>query len=204
MRVEEVVRRSEVPKSSVLRILKTLRTQGLVVRDPTTRTYQAAVQLIPNPALMQPYLMPGDVDWQRTEAAWYRVFMKFSIPYITTYSWGGDADMGVMWRWIPNDAGFTHLRFTVHGGHGQVLLIAGPEPIPTMGDVVAIHREILAGSYGDVLETVQGPDDNHREIPITWDLTKGEQEGGVKVVIIDSLNEPWGFISVSRMALHRL
>ncbi len=202
MSIEEIVHRTRVPKSSVRRIVATLCAEGLVVRDPEKRTYQAAIQLVRNRGLVQTYLMPGDADWQRTPGSWIIPFTRNGVPCITTYGSGGDADMGVIWRWLPNEADFGRLRFALHGGHAQVVLLQAGGPVPVEGDFQQILRDLLGGRYGNVLAAVQGPNSNEMEVRVDWDLV---QHGGedLKVVVIDALDEPWGFVSVSRMTLGR-
>lgn len=202
MTVEEIVRRTRVPKSSVRRIVATLCAEGLVIRDPEKRAYQAAMQLVRNRGILQTYMMPGDAEWHRTPGSWIIPFMRNAVPCITTYGTGGDADMGVIWRWLSNEADFGRLRFTLHGGHAQVLLLQGGGPVPIEGDFPRIQHDLLGGRYGNVVAMAQGPDSNETEITVDWDLA---QHGGedLKVVIVDALDEPWGFVSVSRMTLQR-
>jgi len=202
MTIEELVRRTGVPKSSVRRIVATLCAEGLAFRDPETRTYQAAMQLVRNRGISQTHLMPGDAEWQRTPGSWIIPFARNGVPCITTYGTGGDSDMGVIWRWLPNGADFGRLRFTLHGGHAQVILLQGGGPVPVKGDFPRILNDLLGGRYGTVLAVAQGPDSNEMEITVDWDLA---QHGGedLKVVIIDALDGPWGFVSVSRMTLRR-
>ncbi|MEI7633457.1 MAG: helix-turn-helix domain-containing protein [bacterium] len=200
MTVEDIVRRAGVPKSSGLRILDTLRGEGLVMRDPVTRLYQAASELTTNHALAHADLMPGDAEWMRSPGDWFRQFTRQSLPYVTTYGSRGDADVGVMWRLLPSGTGFDRLSFTVHGGHAEIMLIQGGSHIPTDGDICLIRRNLHDGLYGRMLLVVKGRDSNDTAINVIWNVDGNDGED-LKVVIMDALDEAWGFISVSRMTM---
>ena len=119
---------------------------------------------------------------------------------MTTYGAKGDDDMGMMWRFLPRDNGLRHLRFSVHGGHAEVMLVQGPTPVPVTGDFPAIRKALLAGKYGRVLEVATGLDSNEREAQCNFDLSVyGDQP--IKFVIIDALKGSWGFVSVSRLTM---
>lgn len=201
--LEEIVRRTRIPKTSVLRMLMTLREEGFVLRDASAHTYQSAITMTRNPGLLEPQLLPGDAEWRRTPGNWYLFFSRNGIPCVTTYGGSGDSDTGIMWRSLTLDCGFNRIRFQVHGGHAHVYLVDGGEPIPIVGDMAEIHGKLVAGEYGKVLGVVAGPDSNETDTPVCWELTP-RRGGEVKVVIIDSLKEPWGFVSVSRMVLQRV
>jgi hypothetical protein len=205
MTLEEIARESGVPKSSAMRIVSTLRMEGLVVRDPRTRVFQAATKLSDSRTLKNSVIMPGDSEWQITPGPWWLLFSRYrnAVAHVTTYGSRGDADMGYMWRRLPSDPTLCRLRFTVHGGHAQVALIRGGGDIPISADVPRIHRDVFGGKYGDIVAIAEAADSNEVDVPVSWDLT-GSGGDPLKVIIIDALDEPWGFISVSRMLLQRL
>ena len=202
MSVEEVVRVTGVPKSSVVRILATLRSEGLAVHDSSTRTCQATRVLVENNLLPLVHMGIGGDDWNKTQGPCFIPFLSNGAEGITTYGLNGDADMGVMWRFVPGETGFDRLRFMLHGGHASVLLVKGSTPVPTEGDFPVIYRDLVGGKFGEVVEEAKGPDANDREVMVNWDLSR---HGGapLKIVVIDALNEPWGFVSVSRLTLER-
>ena len=147
-------------------------------------------------------IQPGDSSWTKTAGTWYGTWTDTGVNYLTTYGPSGDANVGVMWRMLPRDWKNKTLSFTYHGGHARILLLQGGDPIPTSGNFATIQSDILAGKYGKVLQSIVGPDSNASNIPVMWNLEtmKGDD---LKVAVIDSLNEPWGFIGFSQMTLTR-
>jgi hypothetical protein len=153
------------------------------------KTYQAAVVLVRSRTLAQTELIPGDADWHVTPGPWCLFFLRNGVPCITTYGDKGDADMGLMWRFLPSGGDHHSLQFSLHGGHANVMLVRGNAQIPVNGDIQRIRDALLAGRYGEILAVAQGPDSNESEITITWDLTQYEGDK-LKIVIVDALNEP--------------
>jgi len=123
-------------------------------------------------------------------------------PYVTTYAKGGDAAKGLTWTFLPQDTHKVNLEFRLHGGHAEVLLLQGSVEIPTQGDPTLLYPLIRAGRYGPVLHRSKGRDSNETDVNVSWDLA-GYQEPWLKILVIDWLNEPWGFVSVSQMRLTR-
>ena len=107
-----------------------------------------------------------------------------------------------MWRWLPRDQKNVRLQFDVYGGHAEVMLLEGGGDIPPKGDSAEIYRQIKAGAYGDVVQCTWGHDHNDIHVPVDWSLVRYES-ASLKVVIIDHLSEPWGFVTVSQMTLTR-
>lgn len=147
-------------------------------------------------------VLPGDATWTKTTGSWFNTWTDTGVQYLSTFGTGGDANVGVMWRMLPRDWKNKTLSFTYHGGHGRILLLQGGDPIPTSGNFATIQADILNGKYGKVLQSIVGPNSNTPNIPVTWalDQVKGDD---LKLVVIDSLNEPWGFIGLSQMSLTR-
>jgi len=147
-------------------------------------------------------LLPADEGWHTSSQDVFRRFERGGCPYITTYAKGGDAAKGLTWTLLPHDANNVNLEFRLHGGHAEVLLLQGSAEIPTQGDPALLYPLIRSGQYGPVLHRIKGRDSNETDVNVSWDLA-GYQEPWLKVLVIDWLNEPWGFVSVSQMRLIR-
>jgi hypothetical protein len=147
------------------------------------------------------YITLGDSTWNKSAGNWFSSFTYNGEPWITTYV-TGDSDTGIMWRWLTRDWKNSRLKFTVHGGHARVMVIEGGGAIPTSGDLNVILWCIAVGAYGNVIATVQGQDSNSIDIVTNLDLSKYDS-ANIKVVVIDNLNESWGFISASRLTVTR-
>lgn len=147
--------------------------------------------------------IPGDPSWNTSRPDFLAPFTRDAIPHVTTYRQPpGDAVTGVAWRWLPRDDANESLRFSVHGGHAELLLLEGPGDIPLTATPAAILAALKSGKYGRVVESATGLDDNDTVVPVTWSLRKYDRPQ-LKVVLIDALEEPWGFLSVSAMTLMR-
>jgi hypothetical protein len=93
------------------------------------------------------------------------------------------------------------LQFSVHGGDAEVVLIEQSQDVPTaVPDVPAFYTALKAGNYGRVVETIIGPQNNNsdHELSVRWDLRRHRGKM-MRLFVIDWLNRPWGFISVSQI-----
>lgn len=147
-------------------------------------------------------LLAAGPGWQTSSPDAFRRFTERGCPYVTTYAKGGDGVKGLTWTWLPQDTNNVTLEFRLHGGHAEVLLVGGNEDIPVQGDPALLYPLVRAGQYGPVLHRARGADSNETDVNVTWELA-GCQESRLKVLVIDWLSEPWGFISVSQMRLTR-
>jgi hypothetical protein len=148
-------------------------------------------------------VMPGDASWQKSSTSFFFSFLRDGVSHITTYAGGGDADTGWMWRWLPRDAGNRRLQFTVHGGGAEVMLLSGGGDIPVSGVAPAqLYTRIKSGEFGEVVLCTWGHNTNDTDVTLDWNLRPFDR-ANLKVVIIDSLTSPWGFVSVSSMTLTR-
>ena len=148
-------------------------------------------------------LLPATEGWHTSSPDTFKQFDLQGCPYVTTYGKGGDAATGLTWTWLPQDANNVRLEFRVHGGHAEVLLIEGPADIPTAGSLSLLYQSIRGGTYGAVLHRTKGCDSNETEVTVSWDLA-GCRDQRLKVLVIDWLTEPWGFVSISQMRLIRV
>jgi hypothetical protein len=147
--------------------------------------------------------VPGDAAWQKSSSTFFSNFTRNSVPHITTYAAGGDADTGIMWRWLPRDTRNRRLVFTVHGGHAEVMVLSGGTDIPSGFTAAQLYPRIKSGEFGEVVHCTVGHDSNDIDVSLDWDLRPFDR-ANLKVVVIDHLNAaPWGFVSVSQMTLHR-
>ena len=129
--------------------------------------------------------------------------MRAGVPHISTFASGGDADTGILWRWLPRDARNRRLQFTVHGGHAEVMVLSGGADIPTGFTAAQLYPRIKAGEFGEVVLCTIGHDTNDEDVTLDWDLRPFDR-ANLKLVVIDHLNAaPWGFVSVSQMTLAR-
>jgi len=149
-----------------------------------------------------------DPAWLRTPGSWFRTFVRTNTDtgevatWVTTYR-TGDADVGLMWGWLPRDTRNATLNFHVHGGDEEVMLLEGTEAGPPVtGNFASIYADLKAGRYGRVVECTWGPSSNKSDCRTKWDLA-GFDRANLKIVIIDKATTPWGFVSVSPLDLTR-
>ena len=154
-------------------------------------------------------LVPGDASWTRTPGQWFydfphiNTFTGASETWLSTYGPQGDADVGVMWQWLPRDGKNQTLEFFAHGGDQQVLLLEGNQPGPPVsGNFANIHSDIKAGIYGRVVECMWGAFENDTDSRAKWDLRPFDR-ANLKVVIIDQKVDAYDFVSVGPMTLTR-
>lgn len=148
-------------------------------------------------------VIPGDAGWEKTSTDFFTSFTKSGVPHITTYAAGGDAATGCMWRYLPRDMRNRRLQFTVHGGGAEVMVLSGGGDIPTEGvSAASLYPRIKSGEFGEVVHCTWGHDSNDITVRLDWNLRPFDH-ANLKVVIIDRLTSPWGFVSVSRMTLVR-
>jgi hypothetical protein len=159
---------------------------------------------IPKPAeTVTDYIIPGDDSWKKSSIDFFKSFIHNDTPYITTFGSAGDASKGIMWQYLPRDQKNTTLNFSVHGGHADVMLIEGSGDIPVdQADLTMLYKQIRQGKYGTVVRSTRGKDNNNEDISANWDLMSLDS-ANLKIVIIDHLNELWGFVSVSKVTLLR-
>jgi hypothetical protein len=144
--------------------------------------------------------LPGDSNWL-VSGNFLSNFSFNGTPYVTTYSGNGDADMGVAQYGFFASSCDQALQFKVHGGDAEVVLIEQSQDVPTsFPDVPTFYNDLKAGSYGRVVETIIGPQSNSSdyELEVRWDLRRHRGKM-MRLFIIDWLNRPWGFISVSQI-----
>jgi hypothetical protein len=145
-------------------------------------------------------------------ANWSRSSDEFFVREgtgINTFAASGDNSTGWMWERLPMDNRNRSLRFTVHGGIAEALLVEGPDttlfgadPFSYGEDAAAVYADLKRGSYGRVVRRVSGLQSNEIKRNVNWDL-RGLHQSGLVVVIIDKERDPWGFVSVSEMTLQR-
>jgi DNA-binding IclR family transcriptional regulator len=101
MTLDEILRKTRIPKSSLQRILATLQDEQLLLKDPVTRAYRAGVQLIAHDALMEDQLE------HEIEAAMVRLAKETS----QTIEWYLPTRAGQVLarRQVPSDA-IVHVR----------------------------------------------------------------------------------------------
>jgi hypothetical protein len=144
--------------------------------------------------------LPGDPAWI-VSGNFLTKFSFNGVPYVTTYSGNGDADMGVAQYGFFASGCDQALQFSVHGGDAEVVLIEQSQDVPTaVPDVPAFYSALKAGSYGRVVETIIGPQSNSsdHELSVRWDMRRHRRKM-MRLFVIDWLNRPWGFISVSQI-----
>jgi hypothetical protein len=127
-------------------------------------------------------------------------FDREGRSHVTTFAAKGDAGTGVAWHDFEIHQGAS-VSFTLHGGHAEVVLVRnenGPAAPPS--DVAAFYERLKAGAFGRVLEAVGGADSNGKDIAIRWNVDRAAGEP-LRLYVIDPLTGPWGFVSVSEMAL---
>jgi hypothetical protein len=100
-------------------------------------------------------------------------------PHVTTFiPPKGDGTVGKLWQDFKVGPSLTEIRFAVHGGDAHVKLLRGEE----------------------TLFSVKANRQNSPEIAIVWQVTQYRGET-LRIMIDDSLTDPWGFISVSGFEL---
>jgi len=143
--------------------------------------------------------LPGSRGW-KVSGNFLRPFVWTNgVPYVTSYADHGDADMGVaQYGFLPSSRDQA-LEFGVHGGDAEVVLIEQTNDTPTSPpDIPQFYAALKRGDYGRVVETVIGPQSNDHELTVRWDLRRhcGKR---MRLFVIDWLDRPWGFISVSQI-----
>jgi hypothetical protein len=144
--------------------------------------------------------LPGDPDWI-VSGNFLTKFTFNGVPYVTTYSANGDADMGVAQYGFFASGCDQALQFSVHGGDAEVVLIEQSQDVPAaVPDVPTFYTALKTGNYGRVVETIIGPQSNSsdHELSVRWDLRRHRGKM-MRLFVIDWLNRPWGFISVSQI-----
>ena len=143
--------------------------------------------------------LPGDTRWTVFPSNLLHGFLRNGIPCVTTYGDNGDADMGVAQYGFLAGSCDQALEFAVHGGDAEVVLIEQTQSVPAApADVPAFYTALKAGSYGRVVETIIGPQSNDHELAVRWDLRRHRGKM-MRLFVVDWLNRPWGFISVSQV-----
>lgn len=147
--------------------------------------------------------VPGDDSWRRSSSGFYREEIRSGAKTICTYAGKQDADTGWMWRWLPRDTLNRRLKFTVCGGAGEVFVLAGGGDIPVSGvSAQELYPRLKQGEFGEVVLCTWGHNSNDNLVHLDWNLMPFDR-ANLKVVVIDHLTAPWGFVSVSPMALTR-
>jgi hypothetical protein len=131
-----------------------------------------------------------------------RTFSRQGVPYVTSYANNGDADLGVAQYGFVAGCSDQALEFNVHGGDAEVVLIEQTQSVPTtVLNVPGFYQTLKAGGYGPVAECMVGPRNNFADatdLKVRWDLRRHRGKA-LRLFVIDSLNRPWGFISVSQV-----
>jgi hypothetical protein len=124
-------------------------------------------------------VIPALDRWVGTGAP-FVFFDHLGARWISTYnaSAGGDNVMGAIWYDLTFDAAASELHFFVHGGHGAVKLF---------------HN-------GEVVRETRGPETNDFDREVRWFISEFRGET-TRIVIEDTVTNPWGFISVSPIEL---
>jgi hypothetical protein len=121
---------------------------------------------------------------------------------VSSFAFSGDADMGVAHYGFAAGCSDQALEFSVHGGDAEVVLIEQTQSIPaSIANVPAFYQTLKAGGYGPVVECMIGPQnnfDNAPDLKVRWDLRRRRGKA-MRLFVIDWLNRPWGFISVSQV-----
>jgi Domain of unknown function (DUF4185) len=147
--------------------------------------------------------LPGDTGngWI-VSGNFLKTFTRNGVPYVSSYANNGDADMGVAQYGFVAGCSDQALEFNVHGGDAEVVLIEQTQSIPTaIPNVPDFYQALKAGGYGPVVECMVGPQtnfDNAPDLKVRWDLRRHRSKA-MRLFLIDSLNRPWGFISVSQV-----
>jgi len=159
--------------------------------------------IIPPEIITSSVTLPGD-----TGAGWsvsgnfLRTFTRNGVPYVSSFAFSGDADMGVAHYGFAAGCSDQALEFSVHGGDAEVVLIEQTQSIPaSIANVPAFYQTLKAGGYGPVVECMIGPQnnfDNAPDLKVRWDLRRRRGKA-MRLFVIDWLNRPWGFISVSQV-----
>ena len=82
-----------------------------------------------------------------------------------------------------------------------MVLIEQSQDVPTaVPDVPTFYSALKAGNYGRVVETIIGPQNDNidHELEVRWDMRRHRGKM-MRLFVIDWLNRPWGFISVSQI-----
>jgi hypothetical protein len=143
--------------------------------------------------------LPGSAGWTVSGSFLRNFVWTNGVPHVTSYADNGDADLGVAQYGFFASGCDQALEFGVHGGDAEVVLIEQSQDVPTVGpDVPAFYAALKRGDYGRVVETVIGPQSNDHELAVRWDLRR-HRGRMMRLFVIDWLNRPWGFISVSQI-----
>lgn len=144
-------------------------------------------------------LLPGGREWKSFGADPVR-FDRFGTPALRTYGAGGDRDVFVS-RYDFTCGRDARLDFRIHGGHQRIVLVREPKALPeSVGDVVKFGEDVLAGRFGEIVESVAGPSNNDVDVSVGWSLGRHVGEA-LSLYAIDTSSKPWGFLAVSELVL---
>jgi hypothetical protein len=102
-----------------------------------------------------------------------------------------------MWQTLPSAA--EQVSFSVHGGHGEIVLLENSSGLPASGNAVEISSSLHSGLYGKVVRRVTGMN-NNTDFAWTWSLTAYDRSSLV-IAVVDDLAESWGFVSFSELTI---
>ena len=144
-------------------------------------------------------LLPGSAPFS-TQGSEVVGFERNGLRHVRTYGQDGDRDQVVSQAILQPEIGAT-LSFSVHGGHERIVLVRETKPPPErIDDFPAFERELLAGAFGRVVESVAGPGTNDVDVSVRWNLSR-HAGARLRLYVVDASVDRWGFVSVSEMTL---
>lgn len=154
---------------------------------------------VPPESISSEVTLPGGPGWTVSGDFLRQFVWTNGVPYVTTYANNGDADMGVAQYGFVASGCDQALEFSVQGGDAEVVLIEQSQDVPVSPpDLPAFYNALKNGAYGRVVETMIGPQTNGLDLSVRWDLRRHRGKL-MRLFVIDALNRPWGFISVSQV-----
>jgi Domain of unknown function (DUF4185) len=143
--------------------------------------------------------LPGSEEWT-SPPGFFEGFERAGKRHVTTFTERRDAATGVAWLDLKTERRGS-VSFSLHGGQGEVVLVAGRQAPPApVTDPPAFYERLKAGAFGRVLEAVSGANSNGQDIPIRWSLDHCAGQP-LRLYVIDHLADAWGFVSVSEIAI---
>lgn len=122
-----------------------------------------------------------------------------TIRFASTYAAEGDGGMAVAHHPFKAGSG-AHARFSVMGGHAYIALVAETKAPPRrIPDIRAFNEALLAGTYGEIVESTQGGRST-RPLAVDWDLSRFEGKA-MRFYVVDAESNHYGQISVSEISI---
>jgi hypothetical protein len=141
----------------------------------------------------------GSAGWTMTTGL-FRTFERGGRPHVSTFAADGDRTTGFASYEFEAARGGT-VSFTLHGGHAEVVLVAGSASDPSPSSSPAdLYDRLKGGALGTVIEAVRGADSNDADAPIRWSVDRFAGSK-LRIMIVDQLTGRWGFVSVSEIEI---